>query len=76
MGKVVFWIVIVFAVLFLLRLYNVAQQKKRDRRQRGDKGHQIREPPSSIVHGGSRPAASTANLRAAANCPFFGQESD
>ena len=38
MGKVVFWIVIVFAVLFLLRLYNVAQQKKRDRRERGDTG--------------------------------------
>lgn len=38
MGKVVFWIVVVFAVLFLLRLYNVSQQKKRDRQARGDAG--------------------------------------
>lgn len=32
MGKVVFWIVVVFAVLFCLRMYNVSQQKKRERR--------------------------------------------
>jgi uncharacterized protein len=28
-GKVVFWIVIIFAVLLCLRLYNLAQQKRR-----------------------------------------------
>jgi uncharacterized protein len=28
-GKVIFWMVIVFAVLFCLRMYNVAQQKRR-----------------------------------------------
>lgn len=32
MGKVIFWMVVVFAVLFCLRMYNVAQQKKRERR--------------------------------------------
>jgi uncharacterized protein len=31
-GKVIFWMVIVFAVLFCLRLYNAGQQKKRERR--------------------------------------------
>lgn len=31
-GKVIFWMVIVFAVLFCLRIYNVGQQKKRERR--------------------------------------------
>ena len=29
MGKVIFWIVVVFAVLFVLRLVNVAKAKKR-----------------------------------------------
>lgn len=29
MGKVIFWIVVVFVVLFALRLYNAAQAKKR-----------------------------------------------
>ena len=32
MGKVIFWMVVVFAVLLCLRLYNAAQQKKRERR--------------------------------------------
>ena len=32
MGKVVFWITIVFAVLFCLRLYNAGQLKRRNRR--------------------------------------------
>ena len=32
MGKVIFWMVVVFAVLFCLRMFNVAQQKKRERR--------------------------------------------
>jgi uncharacterized protein len=31
-GKVIFWMVIVFAVLFCLRMYNADQQKKRARR--------------------------------------------
>jgi uncharacterized protein len=31
-GKVIFWIVIIFVVLFCLRMYNVGQQKKRERR--------------------------------------------
>jgi len=29
MGKLIFWVVVVFAVLFALRLYNAAQAKKR-----------------------------------------------
>jgi uncharacterized protein len=29
MGKVIFWIVIIFAVLLVLRLYNMRQQKKK-----------------------------------------------
>ena len=29
MGKMIFWMVVVFAVLFCLRMYNVAQQKRR-----------------------------------------------
>lgn len=32
MGKFIFWMIVVFAVLFCLRMYNVAQQKKRERR--------------------------------------------
>ena len=32
MGKVVFWFIVVFAVLFGLRMYNLGQQKKRERR--------------------------------------------
>jgi uncharacterized protein len=27
-GKIIFWIIVVFAVLLCLRLYNVAQQKR------------------------------------------------
>ena len=33
MGKIIFWIVVVFLILFALRLYNVA--KARSRRPRG-----------------------------------------
>ena len=29
MGKVIFWILVVFAVLFVLRLYNAGQLKKK-----------------------------------------------
>ena len=29
MGKVIFWIVIIFAVLLVLRMYNMRQQKKK-----------------------------------------------
>lgn len=32
MGKVVFWITIVFVVLFCLRVYNAAQARRRNRR--------------------------------------------
>jgi hypothetical protein len=32
MGKLIFWIVVVFAVLFALRLYNAAQAKRRRER--------------------------------------------
>ena len=32
MGKVVFWIIVIFAVLLCLRLYNMSQQKKRARK--------------------------------------------
>lgn len=31
-GKAIFWLVIIFAVLFCLRMYNVSQQKRRERR--------------------------------------------
>lgn len=30
MGKAIIWIIVVFAVLFCLRMYNVSQQKKRE----------------------------------------------
>ena len=29
MGKVIFWIVVIFLVLFALRMYNVAKSRKR-----------------------------------------------
>jgi uncharacterized protein len=29
MGKVIFWIVVIFAVLLCLRLYNISQQKRK-----------------------------------------------
>jgi len=32
MGKVIFWIVVIFAVLLCLRLYNISQQKRRARK--------------------------------------------
>ena len=32
MGKVVFWIVVIFAVLMVLRLYNMSQQKRKTRK--------------------------------------------
>jgi hypothetical protein len=31
MGKLIFWIVVIFAVLFALRMWNVAQAKARSR---------------------------------------------
>jgi uncharacterized protein len=40
MGKVIFWIVIVIAVLFVLRMINVAKL----RRQRGDTGAPPADP--------------------------------
>lgn len=34
MGKIVFWLVVVFGVLFLLRMYNVAKARGRARQAR------------------------------------------
>ena len=34
MGKVIFWIVIIFAVLTCLRLYNLGQQKRQARKDK------------------------------------------
>ena len=36
MGKVIFWILVVFAVLFLLRLYNSGQFKKKPKAKAAD----------------------------------------
>ena len=33
MGKVIFWIVIIFAALLVLRMYNMRQQKKKAARE-------------------------------------------
>jgi len=35
MGKVIFWIVVVFLILFVLRLYNAAKAQKRAAKQKG-----------------------------------------
>jgi len=37
MGKVIFWIVVVFLILFVLRLYNAAKAQKRAAKQKGAK---------------------------------------
>jgi len=34
MGKIAFWLVVVFGILFLLRMYNVAKARSRAREQR------------------------------------------
>jgi hypothetical protein len=45
MGKIVFWLVVVFAVLFVLRLVNIAKAKSRQPPRTGkDAG-----PPSTMV---------------------------
>ncbi|MEP6702417.1 MAG: PP0621 family protein [Betaproteobacteria bacterium] len=44
MGKAIFWIVIVFAVLLVLRLYNMGQQKKQARRDAA-----APKPPETMV---------------------------
>jgi uncharacterized protein len=31
-GKLIFWIVVIFVVLFCLRMYNVGKQRQRERR--------------------------------------------
>ena len=36
MGKIIFWIVVVFVVLFALRLFNTSKAKRRDRESRTD----------------------------------------
>ncbi|MEO8133232.1 MAG: PP0621 family protein [Betaproteobacteria bacterium] len=43
MGKVIFWVTIVFVVLFVLRLYNAGQFKRRQRR----------DPPPPAPGGGT-----------------------
>ena len=45
MGKVVFWIVVVFAVLFLLRLYNAAQLSKKAREKADAEAKAATAPP-------------------------------
>jgi hypothetical protein len=34
MSKIIFWVVVVFAVLFALRLYNAAKARRRDAERR------------------------------------------
>ena len=36
MGKIIFWIVVVFAILFALRMYNVAKARRRGPKSGGD----------------------------------------
>jgi hypothetical protein len=36
MGKILFWLVVIFGLLFGLRMYNVAKARARARAQRGD----------------------------------------
>ena len=36
MGKIIFWIVVVFAILFGLRLWNAAQARSRAAKKRAD----------------------------------------
>jgi hypothetical protein len=45
MGKIVFWLVIVFVVLFALRLLNVGKRKARDAASRSAPG----VPPASAM---------------------------
>ena len=49
MGKVIFWILVVFAVLFLLRLYNFRQMQRKDKaeakRADGDPASGTTPPP-------------------------------
>ena len=44
MGKFIFWIIVIFAVLMCLRLYNASQQKKRARR---DQAAQAQSPKAA-----------------------------
>ena len=41
MGKVIFWIVIIFAVLLVLRMYNMRQQKKKRARDQSQAAKQV-----------------------------------
>ena len=48
MGKVIFWIVVVFAVLFGLRLMNAGKAKRRAR-EAGDTAKTTRTPGETMV---------------------------
>jgi hypothetical protein len=61
MGKVIFWLVIVFAVLLALRLYNTAKAKARADRARQD---------------AARPASEAAPMVRCVECGVFLPKSD
>ena len=48
MGKVIFWIVVIFAVLMCLRLYNASQQKKRARRAETERSTAPKAPEAMV----------------------------
>jgi hypothetical protein len=47
MGKIIFWIVVVFVVLFALRLVNTSKAKRRDRESRA--GENAAGPAETMV---------------------------
>jgi hypothetical protein len=48
MGKVIFWLVLVFAVLFALRLYNSAKARARAENAREDAERKARAPAPMV----------------------------
>jgi hypothetical protein len=48
MGKVIFWLVLVFAVLFALRLYNSAKARARAEHAREDAERKAKEPAPMV----------------------------
>jgi hypothetical protein len=49
MGKIVFWLVVFFAVLFVLRMINVAKTRARRQRDAAEAGKREATPPSAMV---------------------------
>ncbi len=48
MGKVIFWLVVVFALMFALRLYNSAKARARGEQARADAARAAREPAPMV----------------------------